>query len=130
MFPTHFSLAEILVLAGTASAGRMAPPASTRISAWLKRIQEHGSPVNVEKAATPPRHESRSATRVVAALQGSVLGDKAAMACFLSSRPRKQLLPTVNVNQQLLITSLCVSGACCRAGLHAHLVWVSFPAIG
>ena len=39
MFPTRFSLAEILVLAGTASAGRMTPPASTRISARLKRVQ-------------------------------------------------------------------------------------------
>ena len=39
MFPTRFSLAEILVLAGTAGAGGMAPPTSTRISAWLKRVQ-------------------------------------------------------------------------------------------
>ena len=44
---TGFSLAEILVLAGTASAGRMAPPASTSISARLKRVQRHISPVNM-----------------------------------------------------------------------------------
>ena len=48
MFPTRFSLAEILVLAGTAGAGGMAPPASTRISARLKRDQEHSSPVNIQ----------------------------------------------------------------------------------
>ena len=35
---TRYSLAEILVLDGTAGAGRMAPPASTRISARLKRV--------------------------------------------------------------------------------------------
>ena len=33
--PTHFSLEDILVLAGTAATGRMAPPTSTRISARL-----------------------------------------------------------------------------------------------
>ena len=35
---THFSLAEILVQAGTAGAGGMAPPISTRISARMKRV--------------------------------------------------------------------------------------------
>ena len=37
--PEHpgFNLASVLVLAGTAGVGRMAPPASTRISARLKR---------------------------------------------------------------------------------------------
>ena len=34
-FPSHFSLAELLVLAGTASTGGMAPPASARISARI-----------------------------------------------------------------------------------------------
>ena len=32
--PTRFSLAEILVLAGSTGAGRMAPPASTRMLGW------------------------------------------------------------------------------------------------
>ena len=41
-----FSLAGILVLAGTADAGGMAPPTSTSISAKLKRVQEHVSRVN------------------------------------------------------------------------------------
>ena len=35
MFPTRFSLAEILILAGPAGACGMAPPSSTRISARL-----------------------------------------------------------------------------------------------
>ena len=39
VFPTLFSLAEILVLAGTAGAGRMALPASTRIATRLKSVQ-------------------------------------------------------------------------------------------
>ena len=39
VFPASFSLAEILVLAGTPGAGRMAPPTSNRISARLKRVQ-------------------------------------------------------------------------------------------
>ena len=43
--PTRFSLAEILVLAGTAGAGGMAPPTSTRISARMKSGQGHGSAV-------------------------------------------------------------------------------------
>ena len=43
---TRFSLAEILVPDGTAGADKMAPPTSTRISARLKRFQEHSSPVN------------------------------------------------------------------------------------
>ena len=34
-------------MAGTAGAGGMAPPTSTRISARLKHFQEHSSPVNV-----------------------------------------------------------------------------------
>ena len=34
--PARFSLVEILVLAGTAGASRMAPPASTRVSDTLK----------------------------------------------------------------------------------------------
>ena len=46
-FPTRFSLPEILVLAGTTGAGRMTPPTSARISARLKRVQGHVSPVNV-----------------------------------------------------------------------------------
>ena len=44
---TRSSLAEILVLDGTAGADKMAPPTSTRIFARLKRVQGHGSPVNV-----------------------------------------------------------------------------------
>ena len=46
---TRFSLAEILVLSGTAGAGVMAPPISTRISVRLKRVTggKHSSPVNV-----------------------------------------------------------------------------------
>ena len=47
--PEHVSiLAEILVLAGTAAAGRVAPPASTRISAMMimcsgtQFTREHG----------------------------------------------------------------------------------------
>ena len=47
MFPTRFSLAEVLVLAGTAGTGGMALLTSTTISAMLKRVQEHRSPVNV-----------------------------------------------------------------------------------
>ena len=35
---TRFSLAAILVLVGTAGAGRMAQPTSTRISARLKHV--------------------------------------------------------------------------------------------
>ena len=37
---SRFSLAEILVLVGTVGAGRTAPPASTRISARLKHVQD------------------------------------------------------------------------------------------
>ena len=40
-------LAEVLVLAVTAGAGRMPPPTSTRISAILKYVQGHSSPVNI-----------------------------------------------------------------------------------
>ena len=39
-----------MVLAGTAGAGRMAPPASTRISARLKRDQGHSSFVSILRA--------------------------------------------------------------------------------
>ena len=53
MFPTHCSLAEILVLAGAAGAGGMAPPANTRISARLKRVIGHSSPVNVVEVGDP-----------------------------------------------------------------------------
>ena len=56
---TRFSLADILVLNGT-----MAPSSSTRISTWLKRVQGHGSPVNIipvhsnitEEVVTTPLH--------------------------------------------------------------------------
>ena len=43
----------MLVLAGSAGAGagRMAPPTSTRISARMKCVQEHGSRVNIRCAA-------------------------------------------------------------------------------
>ena len=44
---TRFSLAEILVLAGTTGAGGMAPPTSTKISARLKRAQGHSSAKNL-----------------------------------------------------------------------------------
>ena len=47
VFPTRFSLAVILVLAGTAGAGGMAPPTSTGISDRMKRVQEYSSPANV-----------------------------------------------------------------------------------
>ena len=39
--------AEILVLPGTAGAGRMAPPTSTRISFRVKCVQRHILPVNI-----------------------------------------------------------------------------------
>ena len=59
---TRFSLAEILVLAGSAGAGGMAPPASTRISARLQRFLEHSSPVNIDEAQciVPPSAVSGS----------------------------------------------------------------------
>ena len=44
---TRFSLAENLELAATAGAGRMAPPASTRISTRIKCVQVHVSSVNL-----------------------------------------------------------------------------------
>ena len=47
---TRFSLADILVLAGTAAAGRMAPPASTSIPARLECVQGHVSRVHVAQA--------------------------------------------------------------------------------
>ena len=43
---THIILAEILVLVGTAGAGGTTPLASAKISARLKRVQGHLSPVN------------------------------------------------------------------------------------
>ena len=43
----RFSLTEILVMAGTARADRMAPPTSTRVSDGLNCVQEHNSPVNI-----------------------------------------------------------------------------------
>ena len=46
MLPTRFRLSGILVLAGITGTGGMAPPASTRISARLERVQEQSSPVN------------------------------------------------------------------------------------
>ena len=49
MVPTRFSLAEILVLAITAGAGKMAPSTSTRMSAVMNCVQGHASPVD-----TPP----------------------------------------------------------------------------
>ena len=45
--PPYSSLAEILVLAGTAGAGRMAPPTSTRISARMNRVKGHVSSVDI-----------------------------------------------------------------------------------
>ena len=51
---TRFSLAEMLVLAATAGAGRMAPPTSTKISAGLKCVQGHVSRVNM----SPPHSTS------------------------------------------------------------------------
>ena len=45
--PNSFSLAEILVLGGTAGASGMAPPTSARMSARLKRAQGHSSSVIV-----------------------------------------------------------------------------------
>ena len=48
VFPTRFSVAEILVLAGTAGAGGMAPPAITSIFARLKCVQGHVLPVNIQ----------------------------------------------------------------------------------
>ena len=46
VFPACFRLADILVLADGAGADRMAPPTCTRISARLKYVQGHVSPVN------------------------------------------------------------------------------------
>ena len=47
VFSTRFSLADILVLDGGTILPAPALPASTRISARLKRVQGHGSPVNL-----------------------------------------------------------------------------------
>ena len=60
---TRSSLAEIIVLVGTAGAGGMATPASTSISARLKIVQEHSSPVNLRM--NRPRRESILAAIVV-----------------------------------------------------------------
>ena len=49
---THFSLAEILVPAGTTGAGAIARLTSTMISARLKRVQEHSSPVKMIEYST------------------------------------------------------------------------------
>ena len=49
-------LAEILVLVGGAIPPAPAMPDSTRISARLKRIQGHSSPVNICNAAAAPRN--------------------------------------------------------------------------
>ena len=43
----HITTTDILVLGGTAGAGGMAPPARTRFSAKLKRVQTHSSHVNI-----------------------------------------------------------------------------------
>ena len=52
VFPTRFSLAEeILVLVGSAGAGRMAPLASTRISARIPCVLALISPVNIHEAS-------------------------------------------------------------------------------
>ena len=56
MFPTRFSLAETLVQNGTG--GGMASPASTRISARMKRAQGHGSHVPVHLDLVNCRHHS------------------------------------------------------------------------
>ena len=44
---THSSLAQILALAVGVILPAPAAPTSTRISARLKRVQEHSSPVNI-----------------------------------------------------------------------------------
>ena len=49
-----------MVLTGSACAGRMSLSASTRISARLKRVQEHISPVNVLSLSSYP-HAHNSA---------------------------------------------------------------------
>ena len=46
---THVSLADILVLVCDAILPAPVVPSSTRISAWLKRVQKHSSPVNIPK---------------------------------------------------------------------------------
>ena len=43
MFPSHCTVADLLVLPGTACAGRMAPLTRTRLSARLNRVQEHAT---------------------------------------------------------------------------------------
>ena len=62
---TYFSLAEILVLAGTADAGGMAPPTSTRMSARLKCVQERSSPVHMPRAAPPASNRDYAQTLVL-----------------------------------------------------------------
>ena len=51
VFQTRFIRADILVLVGPTGVGRMTPPASARISAGLKRVQGHGSPVSLRLAS-------------------------------------------------------------------------------
>ena len=53
-FPARFSLAEILVLTGTAGAGGMAPPTSTMISTRMKCVQGHILPVNMFAIVVSP----------------------------------------------------------------------------
>ena len=64
---TRFSLAEILVVAGTAGAGGMAPPTSTRISARMKGFQGHSSPVNI--------HTTRGKARCSVYIQDGIATD-------------------------------------------------------
>ena len=45
-----------LALAGTAGAGRMGPPTSTRISARPKRVQRHVSPMNMLQGWVAQHH--------------------------------------------------------------------------
>ena len=66
VFPTHFSLADITVLAGTAGVGGMAPPTSTMICARLKRVQEDSSAANVRLACVVPHRPSVRATALYA----------------------------------------------------------------
>ena len=69
---------EILVLAGTAGASRMAPPASSRISARLKRVQEHSSRVHIGVANAQRLHQAREFLKPECA----ELGDSAVRALF------------------------------------------------
>ena len=71
MLLNTFSLGEMLVLAGTAGAGSMTPPTSTRISARLKCGQGHVSPGSMFEEAPPsqalrPRRKGRARHRNIA----------------------------------------------------------------